>query len=283
MSRDLLEYLKQGSQRQLAKWLDEHPGEPRIAWYPSAGLDFAPLLYFSKFYEDQHQHLNLHDSPQIFIFTDPSFEFLDGLTNGTERLLRCETPSKSGSDPKLAALKDFRNYMKNLITGPVSHSGITCSGKRLIVEYSADPERLQPLPLQNGIVIDDLWFLNLKVYLDGEPSFLMPLIYAFSDTSEFFSQVLLAKKAKINHLYCKVRGVLDAPWLGYALRRLNTEVVVTDYVELFYPEENQPQINQAFDGNMKLRGESDDVPDRNQWDHLADGWYKKMPVGYGLS
>jgi len=282
MSRELLQFLNGNTQGALHEWLDKNPDEPRIAWYPSAGLDFAPLLYFSEFYRDKNQHLNLPDSPQIILFTDPSFEYLTGLSEGSDRCIRSDRPITLGVDQKLAVLKDL---CANWVFGPISHSGLTYNGKRLIVEYAgkAEPERLDPIYLQDGVAIEHLWFLNLKVYLEGEKPFLMPLIYAFGDTSEFVSQVLFPKKAKISHLYCKVRGVMEAPWLGYALRRLNTEVVVTDYVELFYPEENQPQINQAFDGNMKLRGESDDVPDRNQWDHLADGWYTKMPVGYGLS
>lgn len=41
MSRKLLERLNGRRQGAFAAWLAAHPGEPRIAWYPSAGSDFS--------------------------------------------------------------------------------------------------------------------------------------------------------------------------------------------------------------------------------------------------
>jgi hypothetical protein len=45
MSRQLLEHLNGNKAGQLNNFLDNFEGEPRIAWYPSAGEDFRALLY----------------------------------------------------------------------------------------------------------------------------------------------------------------------------------------------------------------------------------------------
>ena len=45
MNRELLLNLNGNKTGQLKKFLDVFEGEPRIAWYPSAGEDFRPLLY----------------------------------------------------------------------------------------------------------------------------------------------------------------------------------------------------------------------------------------------
>ena len=54
-------------------WMERHPWEPRIAWYPSSGLDFSDLIYL-------HQSNltrvagGIPKAPEIFLHTDCSIQ-----------------------------------------------------------------------------------------------------------------------------------------------------------------------------------------------------------------
>ena len=71
MSRKLLEALNGGSRGAFRSWLDNFQGEPRIAWYPSAGEDFRDTLYlhpnFAKLVPSTQTEPS---SPDIFLHTD---------------------------------------------------------------------------------------------------------------------------------------------------------------------------------------------------------------------
>ena len=85
MNRELLLNLNGNKTGQLKKFLDVFEGEPRIAWYPSAGEDFRPLLYLHPKFSKINRAIGQEpQTPDLFIFTDyypyESSKFLDSKT-----------------------------------------------------------------------------------------------------------------------------------------------------------------------------------------------------------
>ena len=71
MNRELLINLNGNKTGQLKKLLDNFEGEPRIAWYPSAGEDFRPLLYLHPKFSNLNRGIRQEpQTPDLFIFTD---------------------------------------------------------------------------------------------------------------------------------------------------------------------------------------------------------------------
>lgn len=54
MSKELLSNLNGNKSGHLKRFIDEFDGDPRIAWYPSAGTDFRALLYQHPSYSQLH-------------------------------------------------------------------------------------------------------------------------------------------------------------------------------------------------------------------------------------
>lgn len=93
------------------KWLDGFKGEPRVAWYPSAGEDFRDLLYLTQKYSEINPASKPEPpQPDIFLHTDyfpnSSSTFLDNriihsenrttiTVKSIEELPRCDLPLDS--------------------------------------------------------------------------------------------------------------------------------------------------------------------------------------------
>lgn len=71
MSRQLLSALNGDRTGELNKFLDTFEGEPRIAWYPSAGEDFRALMYLHPNFSKSNEAKGEEPSPpDIFLYTD---------------------------------------------------------------------------------------------------------------------------------------------------------------------------------------------------------------------
>ncbi len=72
MSINLLKYLNGNNNGYFKRYIDRLKNDPLIAWYPSAGNDFHPLLYLSPAYSKYNPSKeNVEESfPDIFLFTD---------------------------------------------------------------------------------------------------------------------------------------------------------------------------------------------------------------------
>ncbi|PMP84152.1 MAG: hypothetical protein C0175_00615, partial [Caldisericum exile] len=72
MSINLLKYLNGNKNGYFKRYIDRLKNDPLIAWYPSAGNDFHPLLYLSPAYSRYNPPKeNVEESfPDIFLFTD---------------------------------------------------------------------------------------------------------------------------------------------------------------------------------------------------------------------
>ena len=281
MSRQLIENLNQGRVGHLAKWLEKCPAVPRIAWYPAAGLDFAPLFYLSETFRAHNPQYQLPEPPQIFLFTDHWLDgYINNLTVGDDHELPNQTYAEEYPLGPLGALQKFRDT--TFARGPVD-TEFFYNGKRAVFECSHEPEQLPDLG-----ELGSAWFLTLKVHIHGEQVFEQPVIYAFADNASFCSQVLLEQKAQITHLWYKTGMGAHDYWLGYVLKRLQTQVVFTGAnmgypregtlgcdIGLFHPNENPFPNEVSLQTQDILRGTPEEMPNIQEWNDFKDGWYTK--------
>jgi SAM-dependent methyltransferase len=205
MSRQLLKSLNGNRNGQLQKFLDDFNGEPRIAWYPSAGADFRALLYlhpnFSRQYPATEQEPN---SPDIFLFTDYyPWQYSSFLDNGI-------------------IYSDTRTTV--------------------FIDHIEELPRLN-LPLHRELVhfpegsnaTDRTIFLKITITSDKLGQISYPVIYAFAENETFFCQKLIPNKAIISHIIhvrygggCGGGGNASGVWLLNVLNLLNCELLISD-------------------------------------------------------
>lgn len=205
MSRQLLLSLNGSKRGAFHRWLSNFKGEPRIAWYPSAGEDFRDLLYLhSSFTERMPAEASEPAPPDLFLHTDyypwSTSTFLDsraihfdGRTSVTvksiEELPRCDL-----------ALDDQ------------------------IVHFSEGSNA-------TGRVL----FLEVEVYSNVLGSFSAPVIYVFAENGAFCAERILPNNGKFSHIiHIRYGGGLGGGgssagiWLLNVLPRLGCECFVTD-------------------------------------------------------
>jgi hypothetical protein len=205
MSKKLLLDLNGKNKGVFCRWLNDFNGEPRIAWYPSAGQDFRDLLYLnSKFSDENPASKPKPRCPDIFLHTDyfpwEASSFLDSrtihlddrtsvLVKSIEELPQCELPL----DDKIV---DFPK---------VSHA----TGKVL--------------------------FLEIEISSDVLGTFSAPVVYAFVENAAFCSKLVLPQGGRFSHVvHVRYGGGLGGGgkstgiWLLNILRKLHCEVFITD-------------------------------------------------------
>jgi len=206
MTRQLLSNLNGNNRGQLKKFIDDFKGEPRIAWYPSAGTDFRPLLYLHPKYSELYP-LSIREpqSPDIFIFTD-------------------YYPWKSST-----FLDNKKIYSSKKTT--------------ILIDYIEELPRLNLLPLHKELVgisegstaTDRAVFIKITIESDRLGSISYPLIYAFAENETFYCKKLIPNNANISHIIhvrygggCGGGGLAKGAWLLNVLNELNTELFITD-------------------------------------------------------
>lgn len=206
MSRQLLTELNGSKNGALKKFINTFVGEPRIAWYPSAGVDFRALLYLSPQYAASDP-VNVEEpqTPDIFLFTDyfpwDKSDFLD--------------------------------------------SRVIFSDERteIFVEHIEELPRLNLLPLHPELVnfpngsraTDRAVFLTIKVVSKTLGTFFYPIIYAFAENETFYCKKMIPFKARISHVI-HIRygggmgggGKASGIWIQNVLKPLGSEVFITD-------------------------------------------------------
>jgi len=205
MSKEILYNLNGTNSGAFRKWLDNFKGEPRIAWYPSAGEDFRDLLYLHpKFSEIEPASKPEPQPPDIFLHTDyfpwSTSTFLDNRTihqddhttvsvKFIEELPRCNLP--------------LDNQIVNFREG--SHA----TGRVLFLEIG----------IQSNILSD----------------FTSPVIYAFVENAAFCAEKILPHKGRLSHIVhvrfgggCGGGGHSTGIWLLNILQKVKCEVFVSD-------------------------------------------------------
>lgn len=204
MSKQLLLDLNGNKRGDLYNWIKNHPEEPRIAWYPSAGEDLRDLLYLHpKFAELNQECVKDPEPPNIFLHTDyfpwSTSQFLDHFSvhyddmtsisvQSIEELPRCDLPL----DQRIVHFPD----------------GSNATGRAIFTVLSINSNKL-------GV-------------------FEQPLIYVFAENSAFCAQKILPNMGKISHVI-KHRsggghsgGNASGEWLLNVLAKIECECFITD-------------------------------------------------------
>lgn len=205
MSKKLLLSLNGNNNGAFRRWLDNFDGEPRIAWYPSAGKDFRDLLYLNPAFSEINPASKPEPQcPDIFLHTDyfpwSRSRFLDTTTihkdkrtlvsvKSIEFLPRCELP-----------LDD------KIVTFPKGSHATSC-----------------------------VLFLEIEVHSDVLGTFTAPVVYAFVENAAFCAQRILPQDGQFSHVVhirygggCGGGGQSNGIWLLNILQQVNCEVFITD-------------------------------------------------------
>jgi hypothetical protein len=205
MSKKFLQHLNGNKNGEYNQWLNEFKGEPRIAWYPSAGEDFRDILYLNPNFSKQNPSSKPDpQSPDIFIHTDyfpwSTSSFLDRST--------------------------------------IHHDDRTSITVKLIEELPRCN-----LPLDNKIVdfpqgnhvTGRVLFLKVNVVSNELGEFSVPVVYAFVENSVFCAKNILPQNAVFSHIIhvrygggCGGGGKSSGIWLLNILRKLQCECFITD-------------------------------------------------------
>ncbi len=189
----------------LKKLIDDFKGEPRIAWYPSAGEDFRALLYLHPNFSQLHPASEQEPQPpDLFLFTD-------------------YFPGRNST------------FMDNRTIYSDSRTTVH-------IDHIEELPRLN-LPLHNELVhflegstaTDRAVFLKIRIDSDKLGSISYPVVYAFAENETFYCNKLVPNKATISHIIhvrygggCGGGGNASGVWLLNVLKKLNCELFITD-------------------------------------------------------
>ncbi len=205
MSKNLLRRLAGNSHGAFKEFIDSFDDEPRIAWYPSAGMDLRDLLYlhqnFSLKFPANRPELEL---PQLFIHTD-YFPW-----------------NHSGFLDSKVIYSDDRTEMVVQTIEELPRVDLPLDPK--IVEFPDGNA-------ETGRVI----FLKIKVTSNVLGEYTLPLVYIFAENAAFCEHMALPENAKFSYII-HVRygggfgggGKSTGSWLVPILLKLGCKIFVTD-------------------------------------------------------
>lgn len=205
MSRQLLSNLNGKKTGQLKKFLDDFKGEPRIAWYPSAGEDFRALLYLHPNFSQRHPATRQEPQPpDLFLFTDYfPWQYSTFLDNTTI-------------------------YSDNRSTVTIEHleelPRLNLSLHKELVHFT-----------EGSSATDRAVYLKIRIDSDKLGSISYPVIYAFAENETFYCNKIIPNKTTISHIIhvrygggCGGGGYASGVWLLNVLKKLNCELFITD-------------------------------------------------------
>ena len=204
MPRKLLLDLNGTSDGLFRRWLDNCASEPRIAWYPSAGLDFRAIFFLHENFSNWRPASKTEPPPpDIFLYTDFGLE----------------------SEP-------FPFFENNCLLDD-GHTRVT------VKEVEELPRC--DLPVEESIVtfapsssIGRVLFFNVEVVSDRFGTITKPVIYAFVENSAFCAKKIIPNKGKLSHvIHVRYGGGFGGSrasgcWLLNILRKVNCEIFITD-------------------------------------------------------
>ena len=205
MTRQFLSDLNGNKNGEFKKFLEEFKGEPRIAWYPSAGEDFRALLYLQPIFSKLHRiEIQEPQSPDLFLFTDyypwQQSTFLDNRT--------------IYSDHRTTVFIESIEELPRL----------NLQLHKELVEF---PE--------GSKATDKALFLKIRIDSTQLGSITFPVIYAFAENETFYCEKIIPNKATISHII-HVRygggvsggGYASGVWLQNVLEKLECELFISD-------------------------------------------------------
>lgn len=205
MSKQLLYELNGTTRGRFRRFLDGFKGEPRIAWYPSAGEDFRDLLYLHpSFAQEYPAHKPEPSHPNIFLHTDYFPRGYSNFLDDTTIYLDGRTSISVAAIEQLSRM-DL----------PLDAEIVNC------------PER----SYATGRVV----FLEIDVQSDILGSFKVPVVYAFVENAAFCAKKIFPFAGRFSHII-HVRygggfgggGKSSGAWLHNILKQVHCEVYITD-------------------------------------------------------
>lgn len=198
MSRQLLEYLNGDGRGAFHHWLSTHPGEPRIAWYQSAGTDGSPFYFLHPHSLDNR----VGPAPDIFLFTDGNTELPE-----PGRVVRTDGRNPHG-DFEILATERLRQ--------------LTLTRDERLMRFHADVE--------HGQIV----FALVRATGPDGAMREIPLLYATAENITFCAEVLLPQQARISHIIQAKYGdgfgeaLVGSGWIIPLLGRLGVECLISE-------------------------------------------------------
>lgn len=205
MSKQFLKILNGSNNGAFRRWLETCSDEPRIAWYPSAGMDFRDMLYLRTDYARWFQHgMTEYAQPDLFVHTD----YMPRITD-------------------------------EVLAGKILHDSPTT--RITILDY----EDLPPLdlPLHKGIAQfreyhpdrGRVLFMNVAVQSCVLGEYTVPLVYAIVENIAFCAEKVLPNGGHFSHVL-RVRhggggccgGSATGVWMENILDALRCEIYICD-------------------------------------------------------
>ena len=227
MSRQLLEALNGTNRGPLRNWLDRHEGEPRVAWYPSAGSDWRDLVYL-----------------------------------GPQNAGRQPGRPEDASEPDLFLRTDFRvNPRSRWLEQDVLYQDASTEIRVLVREelprcrLPLDWELvcLEPSPADYGRVV----FMEVAVRSRIAGDYTVLVVYAVSENTAFCAHRLKPCAARISHLVAVCYGHLeggsraDPAWLQSVMPWLGVETLISDTLPT-YGVANEEKVFRMFPELMSV-------------------------------
>ena len=167
MSRKLLSNLNGANTGLLNQFLNEFIGEPRIAWYPSAGEDFRALVYLHPNFSQLHPATAQEPRPpDLFLFTDyypwSNSNFLDNTT--------------IYEDERTTVFIESMEELPRL-------------NLKLHDELVSFPE--------GSIKTDRAFFLKIQITSNLLGNITFPVLYAFAENETFYSEKIIPDRKSV--------------------------------------------------------------------------------------
>jgi len=205
MSKELLYHLNGNKNGILKEYLDSIKEPLNIAWYPSAGEDFRPMLYLS------HKYSEINPAPIPETIFPNFFIYSDYFPWSTSTFL--DTP---------IIYKDRNTKVEVLKIEELP---------RLDLPLDSDIVYFPEGSVATGRVL----FLKIKITSKQLHELQYPLIYAFVENEPFCSKILLPMNCSISHIIhvrygdgCGGGGKSSGVWLLNVLKRLNCKIYIAD-------------------------------------------------------
>ncbi len=206
MSRALLQNLNGSNTGNFHRWLENFHGEPRIAWYPSAGQDYRDMLFLHEKYATTMNPAFKPEpqAPDIFLHTD-YFPW-------------------SSQSPL---------FLDNPILHADSRTKITVKSREELPRCDLPLDRHIVAFPQGGAATGRVFFLELAIDCYWG-TFSVPLLYAFVENAAFCAQRMIPHHAALSHIVHVRYGAAfggsksTGMWLIHTLCRLQCECFITD-------------------------------------------------------
>lgn len=199
-------------------FLDGIRGEPRVAWYPSAGYDLRDLMY-------------LHpDFPRVYkrarklVIPERAGENMIGDPPAPDLFLHTDYGQGHGAIPGKEVLFEDPPYTRMRVVHREQLSTLTLPDDEEILAFP----RHQRFPRE-------VFFLLVEVQSDLLGTFQQPLIYADVENESFIAREILPAQVRFSHvIHIRYGGGLgggghaSGGWIRPLLPDLGCEVFITD-------------------------------------------------------